>query len=636
MDADGVEGCLAGIGQTGEDHAADPETDDVIAGDEGVGGVEILQILAVLVRPAQRAEGPQGRREPGIQRIGVLGQLAAAALGAGAGCGLCHHGLAAVIAVPCRDLVAPPQLAADAPVAGVLHPVHIVLGEALGHKLDLALLHALDGRLCQRLHLDEPLLGHHRLDGGVAAVAGADFVLQRLDLLQEAAGLQVLQNGLACFEGGHAGILAAVQHMGFVDCVLTGSKKSIGGSLVGSAGHVAVIGEHAHDGQVMAQAYLKVVGVVGRGDLDDTGALGHVGVLVAHDGDLLVQQRQDHMAAVQMGITGVVAVDGNGSIAQHGLGAGGGQLQHLAGLLDRVQQVPEVAVLFLILHLGIGDGGVAVRAPVDHAVAAVDQALIVQAHEHFLDSLGAALVHGKALTVPVAAAAQLFQLADDAVAVLGLPGPGALQKAVAAHHLLGQALGAHGLHHLGLGGDGCVVGAGHPQGGIALHPLGADQDILHGVVHRVAHVQLTGDVRGRHHDGKGLLVGVSLRVEVAAVQPELVDTVFHLTGIILLCEFFHRILPIKIDEVGRKKPSHGTFHGTAVNLTYRGTTQIAQEAPVPLDAPVTWGSPGSSSPGTAHCSCSKATAHRTAPPGFQLPPALWMVQSDAHSSSTHL
>ena len=58
--------------------------------------------------------------------------------------------IAAVVAVPCRDLMAPPQLTADAPVAGVLHPVQIVLGEALGHELDLALFHALDGGLCQR------------------------------------------------------------------------------------------------------------------------------------------------------------------------------------------------------------------------------------------------------------------------------------------------------------------------------------------------------------------------------------------------------------------------------------------------------------------------------------------------------
>ncbi len=178
----------------------------------------------------------------------------------------------------------------------------------------------------------------------------------------------------------------------------------------------------------MAQTHFKVVGVVGGGDLDHTGALGHISVLVADDGDLLVQQGQDHMAAVQVGIAGVLAVDGNGGIAQHGLGTGGRQLQHLAGLLDRVQQVPEAAVLLLVLHLGIRDGGVAVGAPVDHAVAAVDQALVVQAHKHFLDSLGAALVHGKALTIPVAGAAQLFQLADNAVAVLVLPCPCALQK----------------------------------------------------------------------------------------------------------------------------------------------------------------------------------------------------------------
>ena len=374
-------------------------------------------------------------------------------------------------------------------------------------------------------------------------------MLQRLDLLQEAALLQVREDGLAGLEGGHAGILAAVQHMRLVDGVLARRKQSIGSSLIGSAGHAAVVGEDADDGQIMAQADLKVVGVVGRGDLHDAGTLGHVGVLVADDGDLLVQQGQDDMAAVQMSIAGVIAVDGNSGIAQHGLGTGGSQFQHLAGLLDRVKQVPEAAVLFLILHLGVGNGGVAVGAPVDHAVAAVDEALVVQADKDFLDSLRAALVHGEALTLPVAAAAQLLELADDAVAVLGLPGPGALQEAVAAHHFLSQALSTHGLHDLGLRSDGSVVRARHPQGGIALHPLGADEDVLHGVIHGVAHVELAGDVRRGHHDGVGFLVGVGLGVEVAAIQPELVDAVFHLARIILFCEFFHSILPDELIEV---------------------------------------------------------------------------------------
>ena len=61
--------------------------------------------------------------------------------------------------------------------------------------------------------------------------------------------------------------------------------------------------------------------------------------------------------------------------------------------------------------------------------------------------------------------------------------------------------------------------------------------------HGVAHVELAGDVRRGHHDGVGFLVGVGLGVEVAAIQPELVDAVFHLARIILFCEFFHSILP---------------------------------------------------------------------------------------------
>ncbi len=129
-------------------------------------------------------------------------------------------------------------------------------------------------------------------------------MVQRLDLLQEAALLQVREDGLAGLQGGHAGVLAAVQHMRLVGGVLACGKQSIGSSLVGGAGHAAVVGEYADDGQVMALADLEVVGVVGRGDLHDAGALVHVGVLIADDGDLLVQQGQDDMAAVQMGIAG--------------------------------------------------------------------------------------------------------------------------------------------------------------------------------------------------------------------------------------------------------------------------------------------------------------------------------------------
>ena len=426
MDQHGVKRCLAGVGQAGEDHAGNPEADDIITGHQRVGGVEVVVILGVLIRPAQGAERPQSRAEPGIQGIGVLGQVGAAAVRAGCGGRLGNGGCTAVSAVPCRDLVAPPQLAADAPVAAAAHPIQVVLGKAVRHKLDLALFHALNGGLGQRFHLDKPLLRHHGFNHGMAAVAGADLMLQRLDLFQVAGFLQVCHNGLAGFGGGHAGILAAVQHVRLIGGSMATGFQGIGGSLIISAGHVAVIGQHADDGQVMALADLKVVGVMGGGDLHNAGAFFHIGVLIAHDGNLFVQQRQNDMAAVQVGIARVLAVDGNGGIAQHGFGAGGGQFQHLTGLLDRVQQVPETAVLLLVFHFGVRDGSVAVGAPVHHAVASVDQALIIQAHKHFFHGVGAALVHGKALTLPVAGAAQLFQLADNAAAIRVFPCPGAL------------------------------------------------------------------------------------------------------------------------------------------------------------------------------------------------------------------
>ena len=68
-------------------------------------------------------------------------------------------------------------------------------------------------------------------------------------------------------------------------------------------------------------------------------------------------------------------------------------------------------------------------------------------------------------------------------------------------------------------------------------------DVCVHVERDLPHVELAGDVRRGHNDGVGFLVGVGLRVEVAAVQPELVDAVFHLAGIVLFCEFFHGVLP---------------------------------------------------------------------------------------------
>ncbi len=121
----------------------------------------------------------------------------------------------------------------------VLHPVGIGLGKAVGDEAGLPVIHHPQSLLGQGLHLHEPLGGDDGLHVVVAAVAGAHVVGVVLDLLHQAQGLQVGHHGLAGLVPVHALILAAV--------------------LV----HLAVVVQDADGVQIVAQAHLKVVGVVG-------------------------------------------------------------------------------------------------------------------------------------------------------------------------------------------------------------------------------------------------------------------------------------------------------------------------------------------------------------------------------------
>ena len=203
--------------------------------------------------------------------------------------------------------------------------------------------------------------------------------------------------------------------------------------------------------------------------------------------------------------------------------------------------MPQLARLGFVLNLSVGQRSRAVRAPVDDAVALVDEALVVQVYEYLADRLGAALVHGEALALPVTGRAELFQLADDAVAELVLPVPDTLQKLLAAEVITGLALLlAEVLLDLDLGCDAGVVGARHPQSLVALHALGTDQDILKGLVERMTHMELAGYVRRRDNDGIGFLFRIDFGMEEAGVVPEAVQLVLDRFRVVGLRQFAHR------------------------------------------------------------------------------------------------
>jgi hypothetical protein len=201
------------------DHPGDPEEDDVVARDQHAAGqvqvVVVGRCAVALVGPAHGGEGHQGRRVPGVEHVFVAAQRFARGLGLGLGFVAGHDHLA-VFVVPGRDLVAPPQLAADAPVLDVVHPLVVGVDPVLGHKAHLAAGHGVDGLLRDALAggvLVATLLmatNHWSVSMGSTTwpvrCAARHHELVLLGLDQQALGFQVGHHGLA----GHEAVQAAV------------------------------------------------------------------------------------------------------------------------------------------------------------------------------------------------------------------------------------------------------------------------------------------------------------------------------------------------------------------------------------------------------------------------------------------
>ena len=280
------------------DHAGNPERDDVARGDERGGGVMPLKFLGAL-RPALRGEGPQLRREPGVEHIIVLMDVVAAALGAYVG--VLHEGVLppTVLAVEYGDAVAPPELARDAPVFEVPHPGEVGLLPALGVKAHAARGHGIDRRALKLVDRHEPLLREPRLERGIAAVAVHDGVSVLLDVVQKPVLLKPRHHGLAALVARHAREFTVT-----ID-------------------HDGVLVEDVDLRQIVRLAHGVVVGVVRRGDLDKARAKARVHVPVLEDGNLAVDDGQHHRLAHKGRLLGIFGRDGNARVAEHGLGARG-------------------------------------------------------------------------------------------------------------------------------------------------------------------------------------------------------------------------------------------------------------------------------------------------------------------------
>ena len=236
-----------------------------------------------------------------------------------------------------------------------------------------------------------------------ATLAVTDSMCMVLHLNQQALLLEVGNNSLAAFLTRHTCIFA---------CFL---------------GHDAVHADNDDAGQVVTNAHFIVVGVVRRRNFYSAGTKLGINIAVGDNGDNSIRSRQTQGFAHQIAITRILGVNCYSGIAGQRLRTGGGNHQVASLLLNyRIVNIPQMARVILMLYLDVTQSGVAVYAPVGDAGALVNQTLFKQAAKHLADSARAALVHSKALTLPVAGNAQMLQLVDNAVAVLLLPRPYAL------------------------------------------------------------------------------------------------------------------------------------------------------------------------------------------------------------------
>ena len=76
--------------------------------------------------------------------------------------------------------------------------------------------------------------------------------------------------------------------------------------------------------------------------------------------------------------------------------------------LHGIIEVPEVTVLFRILHFRVRERRFAARAPVDDAAPTVDQSLIIETEERLPHGFGAFFVHRERKARPIAGGSKFF------------------------------------------------------------------------------------------------------------------------------------------------------------------------------------------------------------------------------------
>ena len=167
-------------------------------------------------------------------------------------------------------------------------------------------------------------------------------------------------------------------------------------------------------GELVAQAHLEVVRIVRGRDLHHAGAERGIGVVIGDHRDREIQHRQQHGLPHERRVALVGRIHRHRHVAEHRLGA---RRRHdhraLRIARHRIRDVIELAVGLHAFRLFVAQRRETARAPVDHAVPLVHEAVLVQPHERLAHRARQLRTQRVRRARPVAARADRRQLLED-------------------------------------------------------------------------------------------------------------------------------------------------------------------------------------------------------------------------------
>ena len=170
-------------------HARNPQEKYIACRDEHGCRVKSFEIIR-LIGPAERREGPEPRREPSIEHVRVLRERARIACSLRDGAGVLFSSCdkdTPIFRVPRGNLMPPPELPRNRPIAQVLKPVSInfLVRCFWDEARRLFIFKERERTVAHLAHATEPLRGDERFDNRLATLAARDSELVIFHALQK-------------------------------------------------------------------------------------------------------------------------------------------------------------------------------------------------------------------------------------------------------------------------------------------------------------------------------------------------------------------------------------------------------------------------------------------------------------------